>query len=107
MFLGGDLKVGKTTTTYESLAKDFISELLEYNFQQEKECNPDIKMLQKRIVELSCKVHKIISNLEKEDKKLIEKYLDEKQVLAGKYYHISYIHGFGDCIRLLKRVKIM
>ena len=99
--------MGKTTTTYESLAKDFIFELLEYNFQQAKECDPDIKMLEKRIVELSCKVHKIISNLEKEDKKLITKYLDEKQVLAMEGYYISYIHGFGDCIRLLKKVKIV
>jgi len=92
---------------YEMLVKDLITELLEYNFQQVRESDQDIRMLQKRILELSCKVDKIISSLDKKEKKLIEEYIDEKHRLEAQHNYISYIHGFGDCMRVLKTIKII
>jgi len=94
-------------TKYEMFVKDLVMELLEYNFQQVRESDQDIRMLRKRISELSCKVDKIISSLDKEDKKLIEEYFDERYRLTVEHNYISYIHGFGDCIRVLKTTKII
>lgn len=101
------IKGGNMEIKYEMFVKDLITELLEYNFQKVKEYDEDMKMLQKRILELSCKADKIISALDEEEKKLIEEYLHEKNVLAVERNYISYIQGFGDCIRVLKTTKII
>ncbi len=99
------IKGGNMTKEYESLVKDLIAELLEYNFQQAIKSDPNIKKLQERILELSWKVNKIISYLDKEEKEIIEEYFDERYSLTSEYNYISYIRGFRDCMGLLKKLR--
>ena len=85
----------------------FITELRERVLSEFRHHEKGVQDQYDRVRELSMILHKVLSQLNEENRQAIENYMDEKDSLACDELDYVYLRGIIDCCKLLKLLKII
>jgi uncharacterized iron-regulated protein len=79
--------------------------LLQTTLKESLDKNPAYAELVKKEADAATEFFDILSSLNKEQKEIIDSWIEKRDLLNAEYNTMSYIQGYLDCIRLLKIFK--
>ena len=79
--------------------------LLQTTLQESLNENPAYAELVQKEADAATEFFDILSSLNKEQKEIIDSWIEKRDLLNAEYNTMSYIQGYKDCIRLLRIFK--